>query len=371
MGVGHETDAEMIKASLDDPAQFAVVYDRHAGTVFRYLVRRVGRDIADELLGDTFRVAFENRATYEGERSNARPWLYGIASNLVAKYRRTEGRRLRATARLAVDTVSDALVDRVVAAVDAATAWPMVMAALSELPDGERDALLLHAWEGLSYDEIALALSIPIGTVRSRLNRARVRLRDLTALRPDLLQSTEPNDPWILARERDRLMSVAEHTTFEERPAWHPPAIYPRLGYEDELAAIEFLTRAFGFRERREARMEHETGVLAWLEHGDGVVMVGHVNHDVHKIHSPAENGVATCMLNVSVDDVDAHFDRAKTAGALITMELNDAFYGERRYEAEDPEGNRWHFGEPLEHVRRRRGEIIVVSRAERPPFTW
>ncbi len=355
--MGYDTDAEIIKASFEHPGHFGTVYDRHAGTVFRYLVRRVGRDTADELLGETFRVAFEHRASYDGSRPNARPWLYGIASNLVAKHRRTEGRRTRATARLADDIVSDGLVDRVVAAVDAATAWPMVMAAIAELPHGERDALLLHAWEGLSYDDIAVALSIPIGTVRSRLNRARGRLRELTVLRPDLLLGAEPNDPWILARERDRLMSVAEHTTLHERPAWHPPAIYPRLGYEDELAAIEFLTRAFGFVERREARMEHDTGVLAWLEHRDGVVMVGHVNHDVHKIHSPAENGIATCMLNVSVDDVDAHYERAQAEGALVTMELGDAFYGERRYEAEDPEGNRWHFGEPLDHVRRRTGK--------------
>ena len=182
-------------------------------------------------------------------------------------------------------------------------------------------------------------------------------LEPLRSLRPDRVQATDPNDPWVLAEERDRLMSAIEQTSTEPKAMWNPPAIYPRLGYEDELAAIEFLTRAFGFRERREARMEHPTGVLAWLEHGDGVVMVGHVNHDVHKIHSPRETGAATCILNVHVDDVDAHYQRAVAEGAVITMELRDAFYGERRYEAEDPEGNRWHFGEPLSHVRTRLGQ--------------
>jgi uncharacterized glyoxalase superfamily protein PhnB len=152
-------------------------------------------------------------------------------------------------------------------------------------------------------------------------------------------------------------MSVIEETPTEPRATWAPPAIYPRLGYEDERAAIEFLTRAFGFEERREARMESETGVLAWLQHGDGVVMVGHVNHDIHLLHSPKETGSATCMLNVRVDDVDAHYARAVAEGAVITMELNDAFFGERRYEASDPEGNRWHFGEPLTHASARRGE--------------
>lgn len=178
----------------------------------------------------------------------------------------------------------------------------------------------------------------------------------LRMLRPDLNQSTEPNDPWILAQERDRLMSAIEQTPVSQRAAWHAPAIYPRLGYEDERAAIEYLTRVFGFRERLEARMENDWGVLAWLEHGDGVVMVGHVNHDIHRIHSPRETGAATCMLQVSVDDVDAHYARAVAEGAVITMELNNAFYGYRRYEADDLEGNRWHFHEPLAHVRERGG---------------
>lgn len=153
-------------------------------------------------------------------------------------------------------------------------------------------------------------------------------------------------------------MSVIEHTTIEPKPTWRPPAIYPRLGYEDEWAALAFLVQAFGFRERREARQEHANGhMLAWLEHGDGVVMIGHTEHDMHGIHSPRETGAATCMLNVTVEDVDAHYQRAVAGGALITVELADVFFGERRYEAEDPEGNRWHFGELLASVARRRAQ--------------
>ena len=179
-------------------------------------------------------------------------------------------------------------------------------------------------------------------------------LDPLRHLRPDPDQG-EPNDPWILAEERDRLMSVIDQTPVAPRASWRPPAIYPRLGYEDERAAIDFLTRAFGLVERVEARQEHDGHLLAWLEAGDGVVMVGHVQHDIHGVHSPAETGAATCVIMVTVADVDAHHDRAVAAGATITMALNDAFYGERRYEAADPEGNRWHFGEPLASVRRRR----------------
>ena len=173
------SDAEVIGRSIDSPQCFATLFDRHAGIVFRFLVRRVGRDAADELLGDTFRIAFERRAAFDTQRPSARPWLYGIATNLLAKHRRTEARRLRATARLAADRIADPLADNVAAVVDAGRHWPRVVDAIAELPDAEREVVLLYAWEELSYDEIAVALDVPVGTVRSRLNRARRRLREL------------------------------------------------------------------------------------------------------------------------------------------------------------------------------------------------
>ena len=172
-------DADVIKDSIANPGAFAAVFDRHAGVLFRFLVRRVGRDIADELLGETFRVAFEARTRFDCERPTARPWLYGIATNLVAKHRRSEARRLHATARLAADRSGDAVADHVAARVDAAQTWPTVATGIAQLPDAERDVLLLFVWEELTYEEIAAALTIPIGTVRSRLNRARARLRDV------------------------------------------------------------------------------------------------------------------------------------------------------------------------------------------------
>jgi uncharacterized glyoxalase superfamily protein PhnB len=178
-------------------------------------------------------------------------------------------------------------------------------------------------------------------------------------LRPDRVQATGANDPWLLAEERNRLMSRIEQTDSEGRPKW--PAMYPRISYLDEMAAIEFLTRAFGFRERREARMDGDPekgwGALAWLELGDGVVMVGRVEHEVHQISSPAEiDGRFTCMIQVAVHDIDAHYARAQAEGAEITMEIEDAFYGYRRYEARDPEGHKWHFNEPLSEIAERSG---------------
>jgi RNA polymerase sigma-70 factor (ECF subfamily) len=173
------SDAAAISASLERPAAFAAVYDRHAGVVFRFLVRRVGRDTADELLGETFRIAFERRSTFDTARPDARPWLYGIATNLIARHRRAEMRRIKATARLVATQPGDTVADRVAADVDARDTWPAVAEAIGTLPDGERDALLLFVWEELSYEEIASALQIPIGTVRSRLNRARRHIREL------------------------------------------------------------------------------------------------------------------------------------------------------------------------------------------------
>jgi RNA polymerase sigma-70 factor (ECF subfamily) len=185
------SDATVIAASLGQPEQFGVVFDRHARVVFRYLVRRIGPADADTVLGEVFRVAFEKRATYDTSYESARPWLYGIATRLVARHRRAEARRIRATARLASEraTPADAteLVDD---RVDAAARWPGVADAVAELPPGERDALLLFVWEELSYEEIAAALGVPVGTVRSRLNRARRRLRDLRE--PEAASGQEP-----------------------------------------------------------------------------------------------------------------------------------------------------------------------------------
>ena len=181
-------------------------------------------------------------------------------------------------------------------------------------------------------------------------------LERLRRLRPDRLQSHDPMDPEVLRGEKERLMSAIAQPTVSSEPERRMPTLYPRLAYRDVLAAIEFLTRAFGFRERREARLEHPEGTLAWLEVGDGVVMLGSSGPAHHDIYSPSEVGRTTSMVNVYVEDVDAHHARAVAAGARIVMGLEDMFWGDRRYEALDHEGHRWHFGERLADIRRRAG---------------
>lgn len=172
------SDAEVIGRSLDEPEAFGLIYDRHAATLLRFLGRRPGATVAEGLVGELFRIAFQRRKIFDVSRPSALPWLYGIGSNLLLKHRRDEARRLRASARMAAD--SEVAHGRAsIEALDARLLFPRVADAIEALPEGEREALLLFAWEDLSYQSVAEALDLPIGTVRSRLNRARAQLREL------------------------------------------------------------------------------------------------------------------------------------------------------------------------------------------------
>ena len=132
--------------------------------------------------------------------------------------------------------------------------------------------------------------------------------------------------------------------------AQNPPEGYPRISpyllYEDVPAALEFLTSAFGFRETM--RYTDENGAVTHAEArlDDGVVMLGHPGPEYQ---SPKRLGVWSVLVHVYVDDVDAHFERARAVGATIVSEPVDQPYGDRRWDAEDPEGIRWSFAQ---HVR-------------------
>ena len=177
--------------------------------------------------------------------------------------------------------------------------------------------------------------------------------------RPDRVQPDDPEDPAVLARAKEQFMSTIDETYVATNMV--TPDVYPRLAYRDELAAVEYLTRVFGFEEQREARMENGDHALCWLRLGTGVVMLGRANTDVHLIHSPLDAQMTTVILHVFVHDIDAHYARAVAEGATITMPLEDAFYGERRYEATDPEGHRWHFGERFADIVARGGRAPEV----------
>jgi RNA polymerase sigma-70 factor (ECF subfamily) len=170
-------DADVITASLERPERFAVVFDRHAPQIHRYLARRLGGQVADDLMGETFLIAFGGRARYDPAFPSARPWLYGIATNLVGQRRREEAREYRLRAALGPPADQDCHADRVAERVAAQAMTGRLAGALAVLARRDRDVLLLIAWEGLSYEEVAAALGIPPGTVRSRLNRARRKVR--------------------------------------------------------------------------------------------------------------------------------------------------------------------------------------------------
>ena len=184
----------------------------------------------------------------------------------------------------------------------------------------------------------------------------------LRALRPDRVRPDDPGDPTVLSREKERLMSTIDETRGDTAVERNLPDVYPRLAYRDERAALDYLVRVFQFIENREARMEFDDegdqSLLAWLHLGNGVVMIGRANADVHMIHSPLESALTTVQMMVNVHDVDAHYAHAVAQEADITMALQDAFYGERRYEATDLEGHRWHFAESFDAVRARGGVV-------------
>lgn len=170
-------DGAVIARSLHDPEQFAVVFRRHAPDIQRYVVRRLGASAADDVVAETFLTAFRQRSRYWRDRPDARPWLYGIATNLISRHRRAEIRQYRVLARTGIDPVTEPFTERVDARVSASAASRLLAATLAKLPVGHRDALLLVAWGDLTYEQVALALGVPVGTVRSRLNRARGMLR--------------------------------------------------------------------------------------------------------------------------------------------------------------------------------------------------
>jgi RNA polymerase sigma-70 factor, ECF subfamily len=155
---------------------FGEVFRAEFAPLCRYLRRRVGQDQAEDLAAATFATAYEKWARFDPDYP-VRPWLYGIAANLMRHHWREERRMLRAYARTGVDPVLSAD-DEALAHVDAQLQQRELAAALAELRSNDREILLLHAWAELSDVEIAAALSLPLGTVKSRLHRARERLQN-------------------------------------------------------------------------------------------------------------------------------------------------------------------------------------------------
>lgn len=179
VGEQEATEAELVAGFRADPDRFTAVYDRYFRDVYRYVAGRLDVQAADDVAAETFLVAFGRRDRFDRARGGLRPWLFGIATNLVARHRRAEARHLRALAEAGgtVPRPADSHEARVVAAVAAQRQQPQLARALAQLTAGERDVVLLVALSQLSHDEVAQALGISYGTVGSRLSRARSKLQ--------------------------------------------------------------------------------------------------------------------------------------------------------------------------------------------------
>lgn len=172
------TDSDIIRRSADDPAAFAELFERHARVIGGFAARRVGVDAAEDVLSETMLIAFRRRRDFDTSWESAKPWLLGIASRVIKKHHAAEARQWRSFEASASrgEHSSDGAIDAAAERADASAAVRALAPRIAALAARDRDTLLLYAWADLTYDEIALALGVPVGTVRSRLNRVRRKL---------------------------------------------------------------------------------------------------------------------------------------------------------------------------------------------------
>ena len=177
---GEASDAKIIGRSLVEPCVFEEIFNRHYRTIYRYVARRLGRDAADDIAADVFLRAFDGRHRYDQTRASCVPWLYGIASNVCRTTSRTRFREARAVRRLeTAHTIPDAA-EGVAWRLDASSAVTKsgLVDAINKLSVDQRETLYLQVFGELSYPEIAQAMDVPVGTVRSRLSRTKAKLRE-------------------------------------------------------------------------------------------------------------------------------------------------------------------------------------------------
>lgn len=171
------SDAQIIAQSQSSPERFAEVVRRHHAAIFGYASRRVGATDAEDVASETFVIAFSRRDIYDNAYPSAAPWLYGIASNLIRGHRRAERRALLAFARTGSDPLRPTHGEQAELGIE-----PAVAAAVAAMKPNHRDALLLHALAELSYDEVAMAMGVPVGTIKGWIGRARTTAtRELAA----------------------------------------------------------------------------------------------------------------------------------------------------------------------------------------------
>ena len=176
VGAAAETDSQLIQRSHADPDAFGPVFDRHWAAIRAFCTSRAGAS-GEDIAAEVFRLAFHKRRSFDHRSPDATPWLYGIATNQLRQHFRAAERGLRAGTRHARREPSPYAVDDALGRVEAESLGPQLAGALRTLSADDRDALLLYAWAELSYEAVAEATGAPVGTVRSRIHRARMRVQ--------------------------------------------------------------------------------------------------------------------------------------------------------------------------------------------------
>ena len=192
---------EQVQTLVDHPHRFEAVFDRYHRVIHEYLARSAGPERADEWAGEVFVAAFSARVRYDPALGSVRAWLFGIAANVRHTRARSDRRGRQAWTRVALEPDAwDGGLELAEEGLDYGRRLAWVAKFLRELSDIDRDVLVLFAWGELTYPEIAQALGIEVGTVRSRLSRARAHLRELIAASGEVLdESGKPrgdDGPW-------------------------------------------------------------------------------------------------------------------------------------------------------------------------------
>lgn len=177
------TDQELWAAAVGGDAEaFGVLFERHARPVYNFAFRRTANwAAAEDVASEVFLVAWRRRGevVFGTETGSVLPWLLGVATNHLRNQRRGKRRADAAIARLDARAAQPDFSDEILVRMADEAQMAAVLAVVEQLPEHERDVLALCAWAGLDYADAALALEVPVGTVRSRLSRARSRLREL------------------------------------------------------------------------------------------------------------------------------------------------------------------------------------------------
>ncbi|MFE0803309.1 RNA polymerase sigma factor [Streptomyces sp. NPDC058812] len=160
-----------------DHDAFGDLFDAYARSVYNHAFRLTGDwASAEDVVSLTFLDAWRLRGRLDEEGGSLRPWLLGIATNVTRNTRRAARRHAAAVARLPRDEAVRDFADEVAGRVDDTAQLALVRTALERLRRPEREVLALCVWSGLDYRAAAEALGVPVGTVRSRLSRARTKL---------------------------------------------------------------------------------------------------------------------------------------------------------------------------------------------------